>query len=165
MVPVYIDVGFSDAHRLAIHQALDTWNLALNGYERFEVASDKFDMEPETLETIDFTGQGLVVLKRMHEDDVVKSLPDGVLAWVPMPSYGEAHSLDIIADVIGNRDLRTICMHELGHVLGIPHLPIRGSLMFSTYPNSPCIDRATVQALATIRRWEWKHLNFCERPL
>ncbi len=166
VVPVYIDKGFSDSHRAAIHSAFAQWNIALNGYESFNIVSDKFDMEPEIIQDVMATGQGLLVLRRQTTDPVMENLPEGVLGWVMMDPGFESNVLNLVADAIGNRDMTSIAMHEVGHTLRLPHLPVKHTLMFPSYRfGATCVDMFTVQTLATIRGWEWHQLNYCERPL
>lgn len=162
VVPVWIDKRFTSAHRAAVHEAFAQWNTALNGYESFSIVSDTFDMETATIEQIDFTGQGLLVLSRMHGDPILEDLPEGVLGWVSTDLQSEAHVLNLIEDAIGNRDLVSITAHEIGHTLRLPHLPVKWTLMFPSYRyGSPCVDQFTVQALATARGWQWKSMNWC----
>ncbi len=166
IVPVWIDKQFTAEHRAAIHDAFSQWNTALNGYENFTIVSDAFDMEPSTLDQVVSTGQGLIVLRRSTHDDIMVLLPDGVLGWVDTDMQSEAHVLNLVEDAIGNRDLVSIAMHEIGHTLRLPHLPVKHTLMYPSYRyGSPCVDQFTVQTLATVRGWEWHALNFCRRPL
>lgn len=166
VVPVYVDKKFTDAHREAIHSAFAQWNLALNGYEEFKIVSDTFDMEPAVIQDIMATSQGLVVLRRSSTDPIMEEMPEGVLGWVMMPEGSEAHALNLVEDSVGNRDLSSIAMHEIGHTLRLPHLPVKHTLMYPSYVNgSRCIDLFTVQALATVRNWDWHKLNNCAYPL
>ncbi len=166
VVPVWIDKRFNAEHRASIHDAFEQWNTALNGYESFAIVSDSFDMEPSTLDQVVSTGQGLIVLRRSTHDPIMENLPDGVLGWVETDLQTEAHVLNLVEDAIGNRDLVAISMHEIGHTLRLPHLPVKHTLMFPAYRyGSPCVDQFTVQTLATVRGFEWKSMNFCRRPL
>ncbi len=166
IVPVWIDKGFSEAHRVGIHSAFAQWNVALNGYESFKVVSDSFDMEPAVIQDIVASGQGLLVLRRKTTDDIMAALPDGVLGWVSMPPGAEAHVLNIVEDAVGNRNISSIAMHEIGHTLRLPHLFVKHTLLYHSYSyGAPCIDLFTVQTLATIRGWEWHNMNWCAYPL
>ncbi len=161
-VPVWIDKRFSAVHRTAIHEAFRQWDIALNGYESFDIVSDAFDMEPSVIESIDFTGQGLLVLRRSKADPLLEDLPDGVLGWVSTDLQTEAHVLNLVEDAIGNRDLTSITEHEIGHTLRLPHLPAKGTLMFPSYRfGSPCVDQFTVRVLATVRGWRYQSMNWC----
>ncbi len=162
-IPVYVDKKFSTDHKADIRAAISEWNIVLNGYESLSIVSEDFDMEPAVLEQIEKSEQGLLVLRRGVED----SVGDGVLGWVRMPDEGgEAHALNLVEDVFGTRSVKTVALHELGHVLGVRHLPIQGSVMFPFYGRfqAACVDQATVQALASVRGGSWKTLNYCDRP-
>ncbi len=166
VVPVWIDKGFTPEHRDAIHSAFEQWNIALNGYEAFDIVSDTFDMEPATIASVVATGQGLIVLRRTTKDPIMEDLPDGVLGWVLMDPGAEAHVLNLVEDAIGNRNLAPITMHEVGHTLRLPHLPVKHTLMYPSYSyGAPCIDLFTTQTLATVRGWDWRRLNSCAYPL
>jgi hypothetical protein len=164
VTPVWIDKDFSPSQLAQLKDALTEWNFALNGYESFEVVSDKFAMEPEVIAQVEATGQGLVILDVLSSNHYVQEMGDGVLAWVP--ELG-AHIMSVVGDRIGNRDLKAIILHELGHVLGLEHILVKSTLMFPNYNyGSPCIDKISVQQLASVRaRFDWRHMNYCERPL
>jgi len=159
VAPVWVDVGFDPVQRADIHKAFAEWNKTLNGYEEFQIVSDEFDMEPSIIHQIETTGQGVLVLKHKTTDVMVQMLDDGVLAWVPDYYVGEVH---IVSDRIGNRDLVSIVEHEIGHFLGLEHLKMYGNLMYPHYPfGSPCIDKVTAQRVATIHRWDYRHMSYC----
>ncbi len=165
VVPVYVDKKFSDKHREAIHESFAQWNIALNGYESFTIVSDTFDMEPSTIQDVIASGQGILVLRRMTTDPLLEELPEGVLGWVMMTPGEEAHVLNLVEDAVGNRDLTAIASHEIGHTLRLPHLPVKGTLIYPSYRyGSPCVDLFTVQTLATVRGWDWKAMNYCGYP-
>ncbi len=163
--PVYIDKKFTADEHASIHAALDDWNLALNGYLSYTVGSDEFDMEIDVLRKVVYTGQGVLILRNKFAD--YKNDPDfdiGTLAFVYRLGSPVVH---VIQDAIGTRNLKAIVMHEIGHTLGIPHVVIKGSLMFPGYPyGTDCVDRATVQTLSALRpRFDWRRMRYCERPL
>jgi len=162
VVPIYVDKDFSYPHLKDIREALAQWNIAMNGYEQFEIVTEKFDMEPDVLKHIFDSMQGIVILSRKSEDADIQQMPDGVLGFTPS---APAQVVNLIEDRIGTRNLRIILLHELGHALGLMHITVSGTLMFPAYPyDSPCIDKSTVVALAFTRRWDWHHMNWCEWP-
>ena len=90
---------------------------------------------------------------RLHEDGYSNAFdgPGGALAHAFFPTKGEAH-FDIEEDwsdglqrkkysrnrrsMIVNRNkasLLSVAAHELGHMLGLPHSPVRGALMSPFY--------------------------------
>ncbi len=161
--PVYIDTLFTAKEHDDIHGAVSDWNTALNGYMTYIIGSDTFDMEPEVIRSVLRTGQGLLILRNKFADYKDDEDIEGTLAFVYRLGAPVVHVLE---DVIGTRDFKSIVLHEMGHTLGIPHVYIRGSLMFPSYPyGANCIDKATVQTLSSIRPWfEWRHMRYCERP-
>ncbi len=166
VTPVWIDTKFTPDQKQAIVEALDAWTYALNGYNRFELVSQDFDMDISVLEQVMHTGQGLLVLDRSVTDPVYDDLPNGVLAWVE----DGVPIVNIFGDVVGNRNVKAIAMHEMGHYLGITgryaHTAVKGTLMFPSYTYSQtCIDRLTMQTLATFRpKYDWHHTNYCNKP-
>ncbi len=161
VTPVWVDKDFPASQKADVLAAIDEWNFALNGYSSFQVVDQNYDMEPSVLEQIRDTLQGLVILDVSVKMEQVQRLPDGVLAWVPEL---EANSMFIIGDRIGNRALKSIVMHELGHILGLEHQEEAGTLMFPSYDRgSPCIDQVTAMHLASVHsRYNWHHMNYCE---
>ncbi len=170
VTPVWIDKGFSLNQKAQIVAAMVEWNYALNGYNRFQLISDQFDVtDPaKTKESLDIfreiraTHQGLVILCRMSTDPVSEDLEPGTIAWVVQ---GEPF-LNIFADAVGDRNLKALTLHELGHTMGIhEHATIRGSLMYPSYTYmSTCIDRATIQSLSAVRpKWDYHHMNYCNK--
>lgn len=165
MVPVWIDQDFTPAHVADIKMALGQWNIALNGWETFVLASEHFAMETAPLEYIDKTGHGLIILQHTSKEPIMAILPEGLLGWVMAKAGEQAHVLNIIEDAVGLRDMTAVVLHELGHILGLPDVPVMYTLMWPEYSRSiPCVDLFTVQALASIRDWNWKTLNWCGYP-
>lgn len=160
--PVYIDADFAQDEKQAIHQALADWNLALNGYRQYRVETDTFGMEVSVLKQVANSHEGLVILS-LNESQVPEDVGSGALAWVD-----ELYSpiVFVATERVGQRELRVIVAHEIGHTLGLAHVPVMGSLMNPYYNfQSGCIDQLTVQFLAAQPRrmnWDWHHMNYCE---
>jgi Matrixin len=156
---VWVDKRFSSEHRAAIHDAFAEWNRALNGYQRFDIVSDDFDMDMSVLTEIEQTDQGIIVLSRSLTDPEVMQLGDGVLAWV---SELGGHDVNIIEQRMGTRDFKIITLHEMGHILGLSHVDVRHSMMFAYYPQQPpCLDKVTMLRIATNWKYDINHLNYC----
>lgn len=171
-IPTWIDRDFTSNEAKDIASAVETWNTALNGYERFEVVSTRFDMEPEVLADIQSTGTGLVILARVETWEGLHRLPPGTLAWsyVDMPAFKEeAHRISFIPSRFNpNLSFEIVAMHEMGHVLGLGDLyraEYRGRLMYFEQINGArvrrCVDEATIRALAAVRGWDVGHMNSC----
>ncbi len=161
VTPVWVDKDFPTGQKADVLAAIDEWNFALNGYASFQVVDDKFDMDPDVLQRIKDTLQGLVILDVSVKNDYVKEMPEGVLAWVP--ELG-ANSMFVIGDRVGNRNLKSIVMHEMGHILGLEHQEEAGTLMYFSYDQGrSCVDWVTAMHLASVHgRYDWHHMNYCE---
>lgn len=159
-VPVYIDVRFESQEQISIAEAVDEWNGALNGYRRFSIATNRFDMDPAVLSRVHMTGLGLVVLRNTSDDYVGAWVPREVLAWSTLNGW----VIHVMADHMGERSLRRVMLHEMGHILGISHTETPGSLMRSEYRNAgQCIDRDTLVQLTTVHPYySIGFLNWCE---
>ena len=68
----------------------------------------------------------------------------------------------VYLDRIGTRDLGSVMMHELGHVLGVGHAD-KGLMATHYHPvDQQCVDKATVAAVAAKRQLPADKLNWCE---
>jgi hypothetical protein len=90
---------------------------------------------------------------------------------VPGPTIALAHTqplpgsgglMIVYIDRIGTRDLGSVVMHELGHVLGVGHGE-KGLMAAHYHPaDQQCVDKATIAAVAAKRRLAVDQLNWCE---
>jgi hypothetical protein len=156
--PVTIDADFTENERDQIKAAFSEWNLALNGYDYFGIREDAadFPMLEDALKDVQATGQGRLVI-RLGDN---LSCDDGTLAFVT--DLGSP-VIYVCSLAVGERNLKAIMMHEIGHTLGMNHIGIVGTLMFPGYTfGAPCIDDVTIRALASIRpAWRYDHLRSC----
>lgn len=165
IVPVYIDKDFKADARADIHAALDEWNFAFNGYVTYLVVSDGFDMDEDVIERVNRTGQGLIIVS-IPDAFLDLFVPEGVLAWVDDLGDPVVH---VASGRIGTRNLKKIVMHEIGHVLGVPHTTASNTLMSKYYQDqAACIDDYTLRTLAGTKfarsvHWQWQFMNAC-RP-
>lgn len=166
--PVWIDDTFSINEKGEIKAALAEWNYALNGYRKFIVVDDKWDTNDRT--PVDFSNRSYLGLEIVAVGDADVPPTDdgdnhGVLAWVP-GLYN--HRLYIVEDRIGTRNLKSIVLHEVGHVLGMDHIAITESLMNASYQHgSSCIDKVTIMLLgsdASDGDYDYHNMNWCSYP-
>lgn len=151
---VYIDPSFSSNTRNQIEDGLKEWNIVLNGYEKFVVA--KGDLPAyENMSPFDFV---IVNITAKEAEEML--MPDGVLGWVDDLGDPVIH---LIEYRMVDQNIKILLMHELGHSLGLPHLQVRGTLMFPYYANAPCATETDVRMLATVHRgaYDLSHLNWC----
>lgn len=142
---------FSPYERAKILRAVNEWNVALNGFIRFEIAADGAPPSGPT-------HQWVITSKQGGRSDGSSTT---LAATYAAPGVGGV--IDIFIQRIGQRDLGGVVMHELGHVLGLGHTG-RGGLMAAHYhPTSQrCVDRATIEAVAAKHALPSAQLNWCE---
>jgi hypothetical protein len=152
IVSLIVTDTFSLYERAKILRAVNEWNVALNGFVRFEVVPDANK-----------------VTSRVRERWLISSKPGGQNTGLPAtlaatyPVTGVGGLMVVYVERIGRRDLGGVVMHELGHVLGLGH-STRGGLMAAHYhaTSQQCVDRATVEAVAAKRGLPLARLNWCE---
>lgn len=151
IISVRINDPFAPGDRAKVFRAVNEWNVALNGYVRFEIVPEGRPRPAGKTWTV-VAAQGNAPAAQSTMLAFTYATPNGGLIAVYM-------------DRIGNRDLGGVVMHELGHVLGLGH--DSGGLMAAHYhPTAQqCVDKAAVQAVAAARHLPPDRLNWCETNL
>ena len=157
--PVYIDTQFSPIDRDNIEKAIDTWNYVLNGFIKFDIASETFDMDPSEIKNA-INNNGVLILKINSLNPIipVPKINGTVLGFAATGG----HYLYLVKDVILDKEIETITLHELGHILGSPD--IDGEALMNTKhseENSRCIDKRSMEEVAKYQNIDPKTLNYC----
>lgn len=95
-----------------------------------------------------------------HCESVDFDGPLKILAHAFYPQSGRVHFDDeenwsLSGPIKGKIDLFTVALHELGHTLGLDHLPDREAIMFANYPlpNKPQpVDIAALQKIYDVKK-------------
>lgn len=144
MTPVWVDYRFTDVEREAIKHAFEEWNAALTGIVDLHIVSYDFDNWPEVIRNIYDTQQGIVV----YSQPTCRGFYGG---WVDTINGNFIRSCKFPPDV-----LKSIVMHEVGHILGLTHNNTPGSLMYPEVGPGACLDAETVEQLNRLRGWAVK---------
>jgi hypothetical protein len=156
MVPLRITGSFSPGDRAKILRAVNEWNVALNGFVRFTIVDDSSPPIANTHRSRPWSIVGT-------EDIGPRVAAGPTIALAHTQAIPGAGGLMIVyLDRIGMRDLGSVVMHELGHVLGVGHGE-KGLMAAHYHPtDQQCVDKATVTAVAAKRGLAVNQLNWCE---
>ena len=156
IVPLRLKGSFSPGERAKILRAVNEWNVALNGFVRFTIVED--------------SGASVANARQSRPWSIMAA--EGIAPRVvPGPTIALAHTqplpgsgglMIVYVDRIGTRDLGSVVMHELGHVLGVGHGE-KGLMAAHYHPaDQQCVDKATIAAVAAKRQLAVDQLNWCE---
>lgn len=169
---LYVDQSFTKQELAIIKQVVAEWNYTLNSYVVWKIEKVLINHEDEKrmralAQDVAQKGDGIVMFALNHDNEMLEDIideSDGVLAFVN--GLGpRAHTMVVLQDRIGNKNLHKILLHEFGHSMGANHVNTE-SLMYPYYgiKQMDCIDKITAAQVATFFDLKLAHLNFCKVP-
>ena len=159
-IPIWIDKNFGEADLLEIDRAVNSWNYVLNGYIKLQIVDTKFDMQIDR------------IVKRVRENGWLFMKIDGKSSLVPGPtdphdwSIGFAeriggNHLYLVRERLHNDWVYGVTMHEIGHLLGSPHIGNRLMYPRMTRSRYQCVDYDTMWTVAVYNGISPDLLNYC----
>jgi hypothetical protein len=156
IVPLRIKGSFTPGDRAKILRAVNEWNVALNGSVRFTIVEDSGASAANARQSRPWS----IMAAEGIGPRVVPGPTIALAHTQPLPGSGGL--MIVYVDRIGMRDLGSVVMHELGHVLGVGHGE-KGLMAAHYHPaDQHCVDKATIAAVAAQRRLAVDQLNWCE---
>lgn len=170
VIPIYVDRTFGEQDKLAIDNAINQWNYALNQQMVLQVVSYQFDMEPSLI----IKAQQDHAFMFLKVDNKAPGIPDDVpedkcrrmpkcqltLAWADKIG---GTTVKVVRNRIGDDDLEYVMLHEIGHLLYLKHVKNPNMLMYDAYSkySALCIDQDSVQKVANTYNLEYAYMNYC----
>lgn len=129
------DRNFTGDERNEILDAAETWNYTTNGAAHIDVV---FDLDPDSVQNLLDHQDDDIILKTSSENENFQEdgAWDGTLGMTPPwggihnPQEGSVH-MYLLTDVMWKYGFRTITIHEMGHALGLSHIPSPHAVMFN----------------------------------
>ena len=159
VIPIWVDKKFGSADRLAIDDAVSSWNYALNGYIKLQIVDFEFDYESDKV-IRQIRENGWFFLLVNHDNSLIPKNDKGYLT-IGFTELIGGHHLYLVRDRLSNEMVYGVTMHEIGHLLGAEHLGTH--LMYPHYTRArfQCIDLRTIWAVAVYNNLPADRLNYC----
>ncbi len=159
-IPIWIDKNFGDADKIEINNAIDRWNYALNGYVVLRVIDLQFDMEVEKIQE-QIKLNGWLFMKLDSKKSATPVIGEAGYYSIGFVERVGGNHLYLIRDRLGNAEVFGVTLHEIGHLLGSPHVGDRLMNAHFSILRGQCIDFLTMQAVAKHLGLPLERLNFC----
>jgi hypothetical protein len=163
VIPIWIDKSFGEADLLALSDAISQWNYALNGYVILNVVDTQFDMEPMKIAE-QVRRNGWLFMRINSSDPGVTYIPKNVGSGYYCIGFAErigGNHLYLVRDRLSNDEVQGVTMHEIGHLLGSPHVGDRLMRPHFSRVTAQCIDGMTMQKVAEWQGIPFDKLNYC----
>ena len=158
-IPIWIDKNFGEADKLAIDDAVNAWNYAMNGYIKLKVVDTHFDMEiPKIVEQVN---RGGWLFMKIDSSSKLVPISDKGYWTIGFCEQVGGHHMYLVRDRLTNDDVYGVTLHEIGHLMGSGHTGQR--LMYPHYSRArfQCIDYDTMVKVSSFFDLELGNLNYC----
>lgn len=151
---IWIDSKFSDIEKLEIKSAILEWQQSLSGAYVFFIKED-FNMENEQLSNFNYDW---FILKKNIEDITARKIDENAIT-LAYANMIKGNIITVISKRSDNKKLKSIIMHEIGHLLGLSHT--EGGLMNSYYTGLQCVDKIAAKEIAKILFLRIENIKYC----
>ena len=159
VVPIWIDKNFGESDKIAMDDAIDAWNYALNGFMVLQVVDTQFDMEiPKLVERV--KSNGWLFMKIDSNNPMIPTNDKGYWTIGFVERLGGNH-LYLVRDRLENESIFGVTLHEIGHLLGASHRGDRLMHPHFGHARFRCIDMRTIERVADYNHLPMDRLNYC----
>lgn len=160
VIPIWIDKNFGEADKVAIDDAIQAWNYAMNGYVRLRVVDTAFDMEVDKIVS-QVNQNGWLFMKIRSDNKLVPTQSEKGYWTIGFVERVGGNHLYLVRDRLGNDDIFGVTLHEIGHLMGSGHIGER--LMYPHYSRArfQCVDYETIKKVADYQKVPLSALNYC----
>jgi len=159
-IPIWIDESFGEADMIEINGAVDRWNYALNGYIVLRVVDTHFNMEPLKIQE-QIEKNGWLFMKIDSKTSFTPPIGEKGFYSIGFVERVGGNHLYLIRDRLGNNEVFGVTLHEIGHLLGSPHVGDRLMSPHFSVAKNQCIDFLTLKAVALWFHLPLNRLNYC----
>jgi hypothetical protein len=171
VIPVYVDSMFSMDDKLAIDNAVNQWNYALNQQMVLNIVSYEFNMEPSVIIQAQREHAFLFLEVSNTEPGIPDKIPEVecrklrkcFLTLAYADALGGTTVKVVRSRIKHSADLEYIMLHEIGHLLYLRHVDDAEGLMYKHYTKYGflCVDEDSVQKVAQQYGLDFSHMNYC----
>ena len=156
-IPIYVTRDIGEADRVAIQQAIEQWNYALNGNVILEVVSWKYIGEIDEMKQI-HQDHGIIIQTLTGVQAFQHNKGERTLAFV---NDVGGWVIYMIRERIANDDVKSVLLHEVGHILGAYHREHDLMQPIFDADNYHCIDLETLKQVAERQGFDYRKGNYC----
>lgn len=159
-IPIWVSKDLGEADKIEISRAVEQWNFVLNGYVHLDIVDTHFDMEISAIKESVKKGGWLIMPIDSKSSLIPIQTKPGLWTLAFVESIGGSH-MYLVRERLGNEDVFGVVMHEIGHLLGAPH--VGHKLMFNIFTRYryQCVDYETAKAVAEYQGIAPEDLNYC----
>lgn len=160
VIPIWIDKDFGEADKVAIDDAVQAWNYAMNGYVRLKVVDTAFDMEVDKIVS-QVKQNGWLFMKIKSDNKMIPDQKEKGFWTIGFVERIGGNHMYLVRDRLANEDVFGVTLHEIGHLMGSGHTGER--LMYPHYTRArfQCIDYVTIKTVAGYFNLPLENLNYC----
>lgn len=172
---LHVDSSFQGTERAIILNSFDEWQRDTHGIVRFVISPNEWNSKIHSMNFNEDTDNGctddVYVVNIRSDDKIIRSIEkdkpanDGNTLGYTMRTC-ESKVVAFVMDrirVIGGNTLRFVGVHEVGHLIGLAHIPVpKESIMFPSMDRAAkCITRLDMAQFCMLYGCNFHDMKYC----